>query len=692
MTTREQLGLNANWIPMDSSTGSSDSLQGQIDSLKQIVKGNSDKLNELSSVGTSESFLDYTEDKADIKFEILSSNDGGRKLVISTSSSGVDFKFNLSYESTTNNVLLNHETPFELKLPEVIVESLKEFNAHLYRRTVRVSDLKMKKTKTFDGVRISAVTQNVGLRALSRGEYDIDFNALSGENTLLSLGSSFNLYLFCLECGGKENKSISTSSQTKLNNLVDYIKQVYDDQYRLPDKSGSKQIIAIKTLNNNNESSVSAFSDYLNDNGLKTKSGVKSFKILEFNQVFDSNESGMFNVHNFNIVVKTLDDIINPVLVSEKSMRRYGVRLDQAGHPVYAYGRTYSYADTIVYAYFTDLSKWLLYSYHDGGGFMSNVSRLAARHKEERPRSYIMGDGIISDHEYTANISSTGDIANRSLYFNEEAVGENPRMPVGATLEELKSGKIIECYVLNFNSELKSKLENSGIYSLYNMLEYYVDSNTGEYKPSTRFNDDVKQAKVCIKQTIKWDNDAQKVVATGSKVTLRDMFVNFVDKSSKYLAKYPNEGDISYDDNLSTLKMNLNQISSEINRLNLDSKLSTLNRMKSSLDTIVNDSSFDSKSNKANYLRSNGISNNPGIDLDTYNVFLGIRSVPEKYNKLRNYRFTAHREVTISNSTTRADLRRYLSSVDEAINIVNLMKEYATEFDVDNTLEDLNCY
>lgn len=693
MTTREQLGLNANWIPMDSSTGSSDSFQGQIDSLKQIVKSNSDKLNELSSGGTSESFLDYTEDKADIKFEILSSNDGGRKLVISTDSAGVDFRFNIGYDSTVTNVLLNANSSFEIKIPEVMIESLKEFNAHLYRKTVTISDLKMRKSKTYYGVKWKIITENVGTYPIVLGNYSPSFSSSSGEQNFNDLNSQFNLYLFSLVCSEKEYKSISTSSQIYLNsNTVKSIRQVFSDAYSLPSNADSGQIIAIKTLNNSDVSSITAFSKYVDDNGLKTESGLKSFKILEFNQVFDSNESEMFRVHDFKVIIKTVNDIINPVLVSDKVMKKYGTRLDQTGHPIYVYGRTHGYSDSVVYAYFTDLSRWLLYSYYDGGGFMRNVNKLSPRHRSESPRPFIMGDGVISNHEYTANISQDGDISYRSLNFNQYKDGENPRIPVGATLEELKSGKVIESYVLIFNSEVKSKFQEEGIYSVYNMLRDYIDASTGEYLTSTRLSDNIKQAKLCVKQTVKWDNDTQKVIATGEKVTLRDMFVNLADKSNKYISKFPTEGESKYDEVLYNLTRELEGIKSDIKNLNLDSNLSILNSMKSILDRTVNDASFDSRGNKKAYLTAYGISNDPSVKLNLQDAFLGIRNLPSKYSTLKDYEFSVPREISISNQTTRQDLRRYLAVVNEAISMANLAKEYLDGLNLDSILQDLNCY
>ena len=679
---------------------SPNSIKEQIEALKTVVKNTSDKLNGLSSETLAGAlFLDYTNDSAIIKLEISKSNDSGYKLVISTESEGIDLKFNLGYDSTVSNVVLNSKSPVEVKIPEVIVESLNEFDAHFYRKVIQVSDIKVKKTRTFSSIKWRATVNNVNIEVDSGsdkpGLYLINFNNTQSSSTLdLNLADSFNLYLFSLVCDGKEYKSISTSSQISFNNPVQLMTKDDEGQFTLPSESQSNRIIAIKTVNNDNESSTLSFTRYLSANGTTTEAGLKSFKLLEFNQVFSESESDLFNVHNFSAVAKSVDDIINPVLISEKNMKWYGSRLDQTGHPIYIYGRTQGWSDSIVYAYFTDLSRWLLYSYHDGGGFMSNASKLKPYHSAGGSRSFIMGDGVISDYSMTANISTTGDVSYKAIGYNDRyTTGENPRIPVGATLEELKSGKVIECYVLNFNTSLNAKLQNLGIYSTYNFLRDYINANTGEYKDSTRFDDDIKQSKVCVKQTVKWDNDSQKVVAIGERVTFRDMFVNFANKSGEYLLKYPNEGNTKYDNTLNDRKSKLKSLRLSSLYSKLEESLTTLTRVKSVLERLVDDSSYDSNESKLTYLQSNGITNSINVTLDTKTYFSSMDFLPEKYVKLKSYvSNNIYSGVTISDSTTRDDLRKYLSGVNEAILIANLVKEYVTEIDIDNLIQDLECY
>ena len=170
------------------------------------------------------------------------------------------------------------------------------------------------------------------------------------------------------------------------------------------------------------------------------------------------------------------------------------------------------------------------------------------------------------------------------------------------------------------------------------------------------------------------------------------MFVNLVDKSNKYISKFPTEGESKYDEVLHNLTRELEVIKSDIENLNLDSNLSTLNSMKSILERTVNDASFDSRDNKKAYLTAYGISNDPSVKLNLQDAFLGVRNLPSKYAALKDYSFRTPPEISISNQTTRQDLRRYLSVVNEAISMANLAKEYLDGLNLDSILQDLNCY
>lgn len=535
MTTREQLGLNANWIPMDSSKsgGSDEFLIKKVNQLEE-------KVNELDTVSYRYPLTSAT-DMTELKYEVIT--EGTRHflniyLKRAPKSSKVMFKLN-----GTKEVIVTADNPFKLEMPEVIDNTVAQYKVHCFYLGVTLSDVLVSGVSDFKfGSEFIIVTPRTTIEGYRVVDAQINVTKVV-DNSATKVSFLTRGYQFDQPSASKALELIKYSNDKNTFTTDKYL-QTDVPVYLHPDYWGF--ILRRPSIDGPLISGTPRIKT-LEVIGLSSDEIV--FKELEFN--WRSPEDLM-------------KDKLQPIILSESKEftngiargYEYGYYGDKVGYPVLVYAPT-AIPTLLTYAYKTDLSEWLGYFPDESSGmFIKNSSQVPRYTGIPFSVRSEKGYGTYTEPSYVfsklTNATLTNDVTMGELYVygsnvtekynrgnqqsNTDAVNTLAlRTHVGLSTADFSDGKTVE--VWNFCNRVVRSAEVSTSTS---QLSSLINSQTGEFNPDHRLYKQWKSNKCVLHQTLQRVGREIKVV--NLEVTTLDVFFkNFIAKSEEWKAKNPSK-------------------------------------------------------------------------------------------------------------------------------------------------------
>lgn len=549
MTTREQLGLNANWIPMDSSKsgGSDEFLVKKVNQLEEKVNGL-----ELSGFKSPE----VDKSSGDTTLHISVRKEDSKAVVVFSLRYGNEAtKIAFSYKGKRYTLIDTGEIKFEV--PEILDTKLAEYGVHCYFLSMTLDDILI---SGMNKLTVSTVFKNT----------------LNKSDTLSSSKKSVNLDLAI------KYLDYDTTKAKVISRLVGAIR--YDNLNGSEAKSAIDLSPETNTFIVNNRGSgytpLFLHPDYksflIKDSGIEKISGsptIKTLQVLDIGEVISKDEVEF----TWKSADEVLKDKLIPMIIgnsdnASKGIRGdYGYYGDKSGYPVVVFSP--NQRNCITYAYKSDLSEWLGYfTESESGLFIKNAKSVPNFYSSEylvpfsqrtdgyrsekeypyifwlsRPKRRIEELGGRSNYFYAYPYSSFSMFSGGRLLF----VGNWPpeyrdkvkdltyRGHIGVTLRDFDNNKTVEVWTF---SQLAIN-SNSAYDANVGILSSLINSNTGEFISANRDYEKWKNNKCVIHQTLQRVGEEIKVV--NIEVTTLDVFFkNFIAKSEEWKAKNPSKVEV----------------------------------------------------------------------------------------------------------------------------------------------------
>lgn len=544
MTTREQLGLNANWIPMDSSKsgGSDEFLVKKVNQLEERVNGlelsgfrvpNTDRHEQTSLIVS----LAKENEKVIVTFSLNYANEISKVMFL--------------YNGKRYTVTVTDKVKFEV--PELLDTKLAEYGVHCYCLDMVLDDILI---SSIDAISVSSYFGNILKQT----------DSVSGgrRKVYLELNLKYSDY---------------DTSKAKVISIPRG-PEMYNDQNR----SEARNIIELSTdtnvfiINRNASGSTHIFlhPDYksflVKNPGNSEETGkiagspkIKTLQVLDIrNGVIIKDEVEFI----WKPTEEALKDKLIPMIIGNSDNVRNGIRGDygyygdKSGYPVVVFSP--NQRNCITYAYKSDLSEWLGYFAENASGlFIKNAKSVPSFYSSQylvpfsqrsdgyrtekedpylydvqRPKNRIYNSSD-SSYFYAYPYGSFSEFTGRVVFGDNwppkyiDVVKElTYRGHIGATLKDFDNNKTVEVWTfcqiaINSNSAREMYVNN---------LSSLINRDTGEFITANQDYENWKNNKCVIHQTLQRVGEEIKVV--GIEVTTLDVFFkNFIAKSEEWKAK-----------------------------------------------------------------------------------------------------------------------------------------------------------
>lgn len=529
MTTREQLGLNANWISMDSSkSGGSDEF---------LIK----KVNELDSKLNA---IDDSRYRAILNKTIMGppafptltlrvdNTESNKKVVIHVDNptKETNVKFKIKGKDSVYS-LSKDNNQVEVDVPEVIDPKLSEYGVHAYVLNLKLTNVET----TYNNLMVTYINQFNKQLGFDKGENtgSPEFSTL--ERSILILDANTSRTREIIHASDKPE-----SSQNQTDNRVNALKLISSGvQENSFDISYEGSSLGTAYIHPSNKDNVSK-------DGRQIRN-LKSFKMLEV--YLDSSNSLVVkeDILSWKPLTETLKSKLRPMVVnmSGYDVSDYGYYGDKSGFPVMVYApRSY---DCISFIHKTDSSEWIGYFYKNDSTFIKNSNKVPKtavqpfiNSKDNRRNSFSMTtnsveyNGVESD---SYNLYGTGikEIPSESNNENSAIKSFTLRSHVGLTLNDFNNNKTVEVWsflptVINANSPT---ISGSAISSL-------INRDNGNFITANANYNNWKDNKCVVHQTLEKVGNTVAVRSV-EIVTLDVFFKAFIAKSNEWATKNPSK-------------------------------------------------------------------------------------------------------------------------------------------------------
>ena len=541
MTTREQLGLNANWIPMDSSKsgGSDEFLVKRVNQLEE-------KVNELDTLSfrspINEGYkclltVSIIEKLSKVYAEIkLSGGESGQK---------VKFRIDNDHYTITRNSSVN------IEVPEVQDIKLAEYGVHAYYlnlilRDILVSGLSPLEVKTegtqgneFDRIEKSnpiVEYENEGVKELKAYR---EIKKLSWDST-----KTVNVF----RSARREQYNSTNTPIAKESILQDTEENVFNVR-----KVDSRRAF----IHPNMKSGVVTYEDA----SFTTRSKIRGFKAIKVLEVLDIGP--VVKCVETELTWKSSEELfkdrLQPCVLISNNMRgvkKYGYDKDVTGYPILVYAP--NVRDCISYVYKSDLSEWLGY-FSDGVGGMFIKNAKSVPRTVNIPFRYRNEDGygrnitvhpikdpyLYRSNELIASINMLGFGKSRAVDLpdpypeQDNAIsGLYYRGHVGLTHKDFEDNKTIEVWTFT-----QRAVNSNSIYTNIQAMSSLINKDTGEFITAHADYQKWKTNKCVIHQTLQKVGQEVKVVNI-ELTTLDVFFKTFITKSEEWKTRNPSKVEV----------------------------------------------------------------------------------------------------------------------------------------------------
>ena len=540
MTTREQLGLNANWIPMDSSKsgGSDEFLVKKVNQLEE-------KVNELDSLSfrspiseASKCLLTVSIIKRDSKVYAAISLSGGE------SSQKVKFRIDNDHYTITRNSNVN------IEVPEVQDIKLAEYSVHAYYlnlilRDILVSGLSPLEVKTIgtQGNEFDRIEKTNPLTEYEDGNREL---RAYKEIKLLFWDSTKTEDVF--RAGKEEQYNSSNTSIAKESILQDTEENVFNVR-----KADSRRAF----IHPNMKSGIVTYEDA----SFTTRSKIRGFKAIKVLEVLDIGP--VVKCVETELTWKSSEELFKDrlqpcVLISNniRGVKKYGYDKDVTGYPILVYAPNVK--DCISYVYKSDLSEWLGYfSAGVGGMFIKNAKSVPRtvnipfryRNEDDYGRNItvhpIKDPYLYRSNELIASINMLGfgksravDLPNPYPEQDNAISGLYYRGHVGLTHKDFEDNKTIEVWTFT-----QRAVNSNSIYTNIQAMSSLINKDTGEFITAHADYQKWKTNKCVIHQTLQKVGQEVKVVNI-ELTTLDVFFKTFIAKSEEWKTRNPSKVEV----------------------------------------------------------------------------------------------------------------------------------------------------
>lgn len=540
MTTREQLGLNANWIPMDSSKsgGSDEFLVKKVNQLEE-------KVNELDSLSfrspiseASKCLLTVSIIKRDSKVYAAINLSGGE------SSQKVKFRIDNDHYTITRNSNVN------IEVPEVQDIKLAEYSVHAYYLNLILRD-----------ILVSGLSP---LEVKTTGTQGNEFDRIEKTNPLTEYADG--------------NRELRAYKEIKLlfwdsTKTEDVFRADKEEQYNSSNTSIAKESILQDTEENvfnvrkvdlrrafihpNMKSGVVTYEDA----SFTTRSKIRGFKAIKVLEVLDIGP--VVKCVETELTWKSSEELfkdrLQPCVLISNNMRgvkKYGYDKDVTGYPILVYAP--NVRDCISYVYKSDLSEWLGYfSAGVGGMFIKNAKSVPRtvnipfryRNRDGYDRNItvhpIKDPYLYRSNELIASINMLGfgksravDLPNPYPEQDNAISGLYYRGHVGLTHKDFEDNKTIEVWTFT-----QRAVNSNSIYTNIQAMSSLINKDTGEFITAHADYQKWKTNKCVIHQTLQKVGQEVKVVNI-ELTTLDVFFKTFIAKSEEWKTRNPSKVEV----------------------------------------------------------------------------------------------------------------------------------------------------
>lgn len=543
MTTREQLGLNANWIPMDSSKsgGSDEFLVKKVNQLEE-------KVNELDTISYRSPFIT----KSDGSLLVVTVIDKDSKKYASISFGDnpnlrVRIKIDEEWHTVTSTM------PVDIEIPELMDNKLAEYGIHVYYLDLQLKEILVSGSSPF---RIKAENDSQG-NNFDRVDEFIPMTKVEGtryvrarkEIKILSYDKSRTLDVL-----GLSDFSTRYSSENK-STIKGFISQATEENVFKVKHYANTSVIAFI-----HPSMLSGIVKYQEDYNTKIK--IQGFKTVKFLEVLDI-EPYRLKLKETEITWKPYEELLKDslqpcMMISERNLgvKKYGYDKDVTGYPILAYAP--SVRDCISYVYKSDLSEWLGYfSAGVGGMFIKNAKsvprtvNIPFRYRNEDGYGSNITVHPIKDPSIYATFTQIGGI-DLLGYYKSKAVDLPKQYPeqdnaiidlsyrghVGLTHKDFEDNKTIEVWTFT-----QRAINSNSIYTTVQSLSSLINKDTGEFITAHADYQKWKNNKCVIHQTLQKVGREIKVVNI-ELTTLDVFFKTFIAKSEEWKTRNPSKVEV----------------------------------------------------------------------------------------------------------------------------------------------------
>ena len=512
MTTREQLGLNANWIPMDSSKsgGSDEFLVKKVNQLEEKVNGLEDSTY-FSAIQPT-----YTGGNAMLSTRLV--EDGGKfyaSIHLKNTPDNVIVKFKL--DNVQHSITSN--SPLKVDIPEILDNKLAEYGIHVFYKVINLYEIKVK-----------------GLGVI----------AIEDEGSAIESGFTTQRY-------EQSNGSIAIKTYKVLKESPNLSKDIANGSRAKISETRAKLGYLFEPLNLKNtfqaKLNLLDTAIYLHPSLIVNYSStgkLTNTKSVKFLQVSDVDFRGV-HFKETEIIWKPLEEVVKdkltPMLVTGE--RSSGVK------PGYGYLGNKSglvvmtYSPSLAYAYSTDCSDWLIYSF-------SNINEVNIKNAKQVPRTMKEPFGLRSEdgygkvtvypYEYKKPEYKAVNYRNLqqldTLQKQLDAISSlEYRNQLGLVESDFNNGKTYEVWTLPTGSGIRS-ITNNNLQMNSGTILSIINKETGEFIEGNGLANLYKNERCAIHQTLGKDGD-KIVIKSLEIVTLDVFFKNFIAKSEEWKTKNP---------------------------------------------------------------------------------------------------------------------------------------------------------
>lgn len=514
MTTREQLGLNANWIPMDSSKsgGSDEFLVKKVNQLEEKVT----ELKELEYKPISKEIVGGTYSPM-LKLEPDFTNHRV-KIFLKDVSNKVQVRFKVN--TNMNWTVVTVDKPYTISLAE-------EYNPLLVKYGLRKMALnvilKNVQVKGFESLPVQI--EATGYDGFKRKEFNSN-----GEVNLIYKSEYINVVNRY-----KAEKIIDEDADSVLTDVEDVIS---------PESEKDTFIVDLNT-----PFRYTIFKYYIS---MSMMEGSKITYAPELNLLCTWKEGLDLMVKEVTIPWRNKTDQLKPKLFpvsvtkdGSHGVEKYGYYGNKSGVPVYVFApKMYG---CLSYIYKSDCSEWYGYFFdHFSATFIKNGKVVPRTQSDEifklatDPKGvYNFTNNVVTVNRKTSHSSEFRNLRNLELdrnSYNTALKQFSIRQHVGVVESDFDNNSTIEVW-----SYLPNALGNSSVSTSSQLLSSIINKDTGEFNRDNASYSRWGNNNCVLHQTLAINQNSEVYVRDYQITTLDVFFKNFIAKSEEWKTKNPDK-------------------------------------------------------------------------------------------------------------------------------------------------------